>query len=53
VYLIREILVELLSQGEKEELQWDGDYNALEIEFEPTFIDTLLEKPKLQISRGA
>lgn len=37
-------LVELLSQGEKEELQWDGDYNALEIEFEPTFIDTLLEK---------
>ena len=37
-------LVELLSQGEKEELQWDGDYNALEIEFEPTFIDKLLEK---------
>ena len=37
-------LVELLSQGEKEELQWEGDYNALEIEFEPTFIDTLLEK---------
>ena len=37
-------LVELLSQGEKEELQWDGDYNALEIEFEPTFIDSLLEK---------
>jgi AraC family transcriptional regulator len=37
-------LVELLSQGETEELQWDGDYNALEIEFEPTFIDKLLEK---------
>ena len=37
-------LVELLSQGEKEELQWEGDYNALEIEFDPTFIDTLLEK---------
>jgi len=37
-------VVALLSQGEKEELQWEGDYNALEIEFEPTFIDALLEK---------
>jgi AraC family transcriptional regulator len=37
-------LVELLSEGDKEELQWNGDYNALEIEFEPTFIDKLVEK---------
>ena len=37
-------LVELLSQGDKEELQWKGDYNALEIEFEPSFIDKLVEK---------
>ena len=37
-------LVELLSQGDTEELQWNGDYNALEIEFEPSFIDNLVEK---------
>ena len=37
-------LVELLSHGDKEELQWEGDYNALEIEFAPAFIDHLLEK---------
>lgn len=37
-------IVELLSQGEKEELQWHGDYNALEIAFDPSFIDALLEK---------
>jgi AraC family transcriptional regulator len=37
-------LVELLSQGDKEELQWEGEYNALEVEFTPSFIDSLLEK---------
>jgi len=36
-------IVELLAQGEKEELQWNGNYNALEIAFDPSFIDTLLE----------
>ncbi|HYI76529.1 MAG TPA: AraC family transcriptional regulator [Chryseolinea sp.] len=41
-------LVELLSQGDKEELQWEGDYNALEIEFTPSFIDGLLEKENVR-----
>jgi AraC family transcriptional regulator len=37
-------VVELLSHGDVEELQWEGDYNTFEIAFEPSFIDNLLEK---------
>lgn len=37
-------VVELLSVGDAESLQWDGKYNAFDIAFEPSFIDNLLEK---------
>jgi AraC-like DNA-binding protein len=37
-------LVALLSKGEVEELQWVGEFNMLEISYDASFIDTLLEK---------
>lgn len=37
-------IVALLSKGEVEELQWPGELNMLEISFDASFIDTLLEK---------
>lgn len=36
-------IIELLSSGEKEELQWEGKFNTLEIAFDPAFVDDLLE----------
>jgi AraC family transcriptional regulator len=36
-------IVELLPKGEKEELIWDPEYNALELGFDDSFIDKLLE----------
>lgn len=37
-------VVGLLSHSEKEEIQWEDEYNSLDISFDPLFIDTLLEK---------
>lgn len=37
-------VVGLISHAEKEEIQWKDEYNALEITFDPLFIDRLIEK---------
>ncbi len=37
-------IVGLLSCSEKEEIQWEDEYNSFEISFDPLYIDSLLEK---------